>query len=117
MSAFQFIAIVSVSLALALNAVPNAAPSDAIQKSSGSVQIQLQTKLTYVSGTTIPQQLILNVTYTGSGTATFNLDYSYSDSNWSKIMLILGYTAGAVLILATIVMVVLMWKRSRQDDV
>jgi len=31
-------------------------------------------------------------------------------------MLILGYVAGGVLVLATIVMVVIMWRRSRQED-
>ena len=84
--------------------------------SSGSVQIQLQTKLTYVSGTTIPQQLILNVTHTAPGSSTFTVDYSYSNSSYSGILLILGYVAGGVLILATIIIVVIVWRRSRQDE-
>lgn len=85
-------------------------------KSSNSIQIVIQSTLTYISGTTIPQQLVLNVTYKGSGTSSFNINYEYSETQWSSTMLILGYVAGGVLILATIIMIVVMWRRSRLDD-
>jgi hypothetical protein len=89
-------------------------PSGYAWTSSNSVQIQTETTLTQISGTTISKKLVLNITYTGTGTSTFNIEYSYSTVGWTGIMLILGYVAGGILIMATIVMVILMWKRSRQ---
>ena len=58
----------------------------------------------------------MNITLTKAiADHTMEIEYSYTVSNWGKIMLILGYTAGAVLILATVIMIILVTKKHRTE--
>ena len=64
----------------------------------------------------IPQQLILNISYLPSGTSSLVIDYDYSVYSWGKVLLIIGYVTGAILVVITMALCIAVMKRNRRDE-
>lgn len=88
-------------------------PSGQILALNNQLKIALKVELTMQDGISIPQLLILKITYTGSGTATLSTEYSYTIYTQSNILLILGYATGGLLVITTFVFMFLVYRRSR----
>jgi hypothetical protein len=62
------------------------------------------------------QQVVFSLNSTDSSNHTMTLEYEFSSNKWAKILLILGYVAGGVLIVGTVVMIVVIIRRNRHEE-
>lgn len=90
-------------------------PSGILIDNGPSVQLELQLKLADMPGTTLPEQLILTLTNTGLYNGTIAIKYSYSADRSTNVLLIIGYVAGGVLLIATLFFMVMIYRKRRGD--